>query len=226
MRQRSLIGAALLGALALGACNRAGAKAQKLRGQPLLEGRGLSTLVIDQTTLAEAALVLGVDPKEASRPSQTGAIELHTPLLKLAFLPGADDPSVPRLYAITATLKKDGQLGKTEKGVGPLDPRSKIEEAYGPPQGEWVQMNQRLLYYEQGVIFTVQHPKQMNLPPGDYEALCKELDQQPKEEPSSTFVTAIMVVRPFSVLAPAERAVSGQRVVSGPPETDLRVSAF
>lgn len=226
MCQRSLIGAALLGMLALGACDRAGAKAQKLRGQPLLEGRGLSTLVIDQTTLAEAALVLGVDPKEASRLGQGGALELRTPMLKLAFLPSADDPSVPRLYAITAPLRKDGHLGKTEKGVGPLDPRSAVEAAYGPPQGEWLQMNQRLLYYEQGVIFTVQHPKQMSLPPGDYEALCKALETAPKEEPSSSFVTTIMVVRPFSVLAPAVRASAGQRVVSGPPETDLQVSAF
>jgi hypothetical protein len=87
-------------------------------------------------------------------------------------------------------------------------------------------MNQRLLYYEQGVIFTVQHPKQMSLPPGDYEALCKALETAPKEEPSSSFVTTIMVVRPFSVLAPAVRASAGQRVVSGPPETDLQVSAF
>ena len=39
-------------------------------------------------------------------------------------------------------------------------------------------------------------------------------------------VTAIMVVRPFTVKGAAQRAMGSQLDVTGPPETDLLISPF
>jgi hypothetical protein len=115
-------------------------------------------------------------------------------------------------------------LGKTSKGIGFLDSADAMREAYGPPDAEWTQMSQRLHYYQQGVVFITQHPRQIS--PAVYAKARAALGKQPSEAPDAAVVTGITVVRPFTVTKAAERLMAGQQVVSGPPETDLLVSPF
>jgi hypothetical protein len=89
----------------------------------------------------------------------------------------------------------------------------------------WVQQNgERVHYYQQGVIFTTQHPKLIS--PKIYAKARAELGKQPDEGPNAHVVTAIMVVRPFMVTKASETRMARQQVISSRPETDLLVSEF
>jgi hypothetical protein len=111
--------------------------------------------------------------------------------------------------------------------VGLLDSAEAMRSTYGPPQAEWVQAEQSLHYSEEGVVFATQHPKgALPVSPADYAEICLQLNKQPSEAPDSRVITAIMVVRPFHVLKQGQAVSAGPQVMSGPPETDLAVSAF
>ena len=185
------------------------------RSDAFVEGTGVGILRIGEATVADAATRLGVSAAEARAIGSRGVVELRTPLFQLSFVPPADGQGPPRLYAVRAPLQENGYLGKTSKGIGFLDSADAMRAAYGPPDAEWVQSDQRLHYYQQGVIFATQHPKQIS--PAVYAKARAALGKQPSEAPDAAVITGIMVVRPFTVSKGATQVTAGQQVLSGPP---------
>jgi hypothetical protein len=192
----------------------------------LLEGTGLEDLRIDEATVANAASGLGASTADARSIGERGVVELRTPrLLVLSFVPPATGQGSPRLYAVRASLWEPVYTGHTSKGIGFLDSVEAVHEAYGLPDTVWVHLDgQRQHYYQQGVIFTTQHPKL--IPPKIYAQARAALGKQPGEGPNAHVVTGIMVVRPFTVTKAAETRMARQQVISSRPETDLLVSEF
>jgi hypothetical protein len=208
-------------------CSRGGSSGavSVSRAEALVEGTSVGALRIDEATPADAETAFGVSAAEARAVGSRGVVEMRTPLFHLSFVPPADGQGPPRLYAARAPLREDVYEGKTSRGIGFLDSADAMREAYGPPDAEWIQMNgERLHYYQQGVIFTTQHPKL--IPPAVYAKARAALGKEPSEEPAAHVVTAIMVVRPFMVTKAGTRLTAGQQVISRAPETDLLVSAF
>jgi hypothetical protein len=194
--------------------------------ETLFEGTGLEELRIDEATVANAVSGFGVSASDARTIGERGVVELRTPrLLVLSFVPPATGQGSPLLYAVRVSLREPVYTGHTSKGIGFLDSLEAMQEAYGPPDTVWVQQNgERVHYYQQGVIFTTQHPKLIS--PKIYAKARAELGKQPDEGPNAHVVTAIMVVRPFMVTKASETRMARQQVISSRPETDLLVSEF
>ncbi len=208
-------------------CSRGGSSSAVTasRAEALVEGTSVGALRIDEATVEDAATAFGVSAAEARAVGSRGVVEMRTPLFELSFVPPADGQGPPRLYAARAPLRENVYEGKTSRGIGFLDSADAMREAYGPPDGEWIHMSgERLHYYQQGVIFTTQHPKL--IPPAIYAKARSALGKEPSEEPAAHVVTGIMVVRPFTVRKAGTERTAGQRVISSAPETDLLVSAF
>lgn len=193
------------------------------RTEPLVEGTSVGPLRIGEATVADATKAFGA--KFDPRTFDSGLVQLWTPLFLLSFVPPPDGQGPPRLYAAQAPMKEDGYLGKTSKGIGFLDSTDAMREAYGPPDAEAIGVFGNTYYYQQGVIFSTRHPKEVK-PPELYAKLRAELGKQPPEKPDSHVITGIMVVRPFTVLEAPKTVVSHQRVLSIPPKTDLLVGPF
>jgi hypothetical protein len=190
----------------------------------LIEGTGLANLRIDEATLAQAAKSLGLSAAEG-RTATNGVVELRVPpFLKLFFAPSVGGGE-PRLYAARAGLWEPVYTGKTSKGIGFLDSGNAMREAYGQPEAVWVGTNEKIHYYaQQGVIFSTQHPR--DVVPKIYAQARAALGKQPGEGPEAEIVTAIMVVRPFTVIQGAETMMARQQVISTRPKTDLLISEF
>jgi hypothetical protein len=163
---------------------------------------------------------------EATTFSTATALEFRRPPLGFWFLKPAEGQGPPRLYAVRTLLYDDCYRGKTSKGIGILDSLEAVTAAYGPSEAEWVGMNEHMHYYgQQGVIFTTQHPKEIQ--PALYaKARAATGKEAASEAPRSRVVTAIMVVRPFRVLEGAKTAMARQQVISTRPKTDLLVSEY
>ena len=137
-------------------------------------------------------------------------------------VPPADGQGPPRLYAVRAPLRDNVYLGKTSKGIGFLDSADAMHEAYGPPDAEWVQMDQRLQYYQQGVIFATQHPKM--IAPAVYATARAALGKQPSEAPDAAVVIGRPITMPVrSLNALGDRTNNGWHVAPvGSPEPARR----
>ena len=229
-RERRLRSMILWGAIVLCApsvsCSRGGSlnPFKASRTEPLVEGTSIGPLRIGEATVADATKAFGAtaDPRAVG---DRGLVELWTPMFLLSFVPPPDGQGPPRLYSARAPLKEDGYLGKTSKGIGFLDSTDAMREAYGPPDAEMIGVFDNTYYYQQGVIFTARHPKEIK-PPALYAKARAELGKQPSEKPDSQVITGIMVVRPFTVLEAPTTVTSHQRVLSTPPKTDLLASPF
>jgi hypothetical protein len=221
LERRSLV---LWGAIVLCAASMSCSRARASRTLPLVEGTSVGKLQIDKATMADAAKTFGVSTDDATRDIGRGMVEMRTPLFQLTFVPTPDSQGPPRLYAARAELQEDVYTGKTSKGIGFLDSADAMRKAYGPPDAEWVAVFETIYFYQQGVIFTTQHPKK--IPPALYAKARAATGKQPTEEPDAHVVTGIMVVRPFTVSKASAPMMAGQRVLSTRPETDLLVSPF
>lgn len=201
----------------------------------LLEGAGLEKLRIGEATVANAATVLGLETIQWMQTSDGGQGEIRTPqLLRLAFLSPETGQGAPVLYAVRAnfgepiyegeTSKGPGYYtGKTSKGIGFLDSLDAVRAAYGPSDAEWVRVADRVHYFaDDGVIITTRHPTAF--PAHVYAAGRAALGKQPDEGPDAAVVAEIIVVQPFTVTNAAETVRAGQRVLSSPPETTLRLT--
>lgn len=209
-------------------CSRGGdtkagdaARPAAVRDDTLVEGTGIGALRIDQATLAEMQGVYGTsEPTTFSTPT---ALEFRRPPLGFWFLKPADGQGEPRLYAVRTLLYDECYGGKTSRGIGILDPLEAVVAAYGPSDAEYVGMNEHKHYYgQQGVIFTTQHPKEIL--PALYAKARAVTGKEPSETPTSRFVTAILVVRPFNVLEAPQTTMARQQVLSTRPKTDLLVA--
>jgi hypothetical protein len=152
---------------------------------------------------------------------------MSTPQLPLVFwfvsLP--DGQGAPRLYAVRHLLYDEVYKGQTSKGIGILDSLEAVRAAYGPADADWVATFDEVHFYgQQGVIFTTRHPKEIR--PAVYAKAMAALGKEPSEAPGSHVVTAIMVVRPFTVSDAGKTQVVHQRVMTTRPETDLLISPF
>ena len=193
------------------------------RDDTLMEGTGIGALRIDQATIVEMQGTYG--KSEATTFSTAAALEFRRPPLGFWFLKPAEGDGPPRLYAVRTLLYDDCYRGQTSKGIGIFDSLEAVQAAYGPSEAEWVGMNERMHYYgQQGVIFTTQHPKEIL--PALYAKARAATGKEPSEAPDSAVVTAIMVVRPFTVLEAAAPAMARQQVISTRPKTDLLVSEY
>ena len=142
-------------------CSRGGGTISvAARDDTLFEGTGIGGLRIDEATLAEMQSAYG--ESEPSTLSTATALEFRRPPLGFWFLKPAEGDGPPRLYAVRTLLYDDCYRGKTSKGIGILDSLEAVRAAYGPPEAEYVGMNEHVHYYgQQGVIFTTQHPKEI-----------------------------------------------------------------
>jgi hypothetical protein len=199
------------------------AKPAAAHDDTLREGTGIGGLRIDQATIAEMQSTYG--ESAATTSSTASALEFRRPPLGFWFLKPAEGQGPPRLYAVRTLLYDDCYRGQTSKSIGILDSLEAVRAAYGPSEAEWVGLNERMHYYgQQGVIFTTQHPKQIL--PALYAKARAATGKEPSETPDSQFVTAIMVVRPFSVREGATTAMARQQVISTRPKTDLLISEY
>ena len=203
-------------------CSRGGGTISvAARDDTLFEGTGIGALRIDEATLAEMQSTYG--ESEPSTLSTATALDFRRPPLGFWFLKPADGQGPPRLYAVRTLLYDDCYRGKTSKGIGILDSLEAVRAAYGPPEAEYVGMNEHVHYYgQQGVIFTTQHPKEIL--PALYAKARAATGKEPSEAPDARFVTGIMVVRPFRVLEGAKTVMARQQVISTRPKTDLLIS--
>jgi len=206
-------------------CSRRGGKNpfKSSHSETLVEGKGVGDLRIDETTIDRAVATSGAT-REPRAVGDRGVMELWAPRFHLSFVPPADGQGRPTLYAVRVPLQEDAYLGKTSKGIGLLDSREAMLEAYGPPDAEWVQTGDTLHYYQQGVVFATASPR--DLPANLYGQARAALGKSPSEKPEARLVTSIVVVRPFRVLEAASTSMAGQQVISGPPKTDLLVSPY
>jgi hypothetical protein len=204
-------------------CSRGGGPtAAAVRDDTLFEGAGIGALRIDEATLAQMQSAYG--ESEPSTFSTATALEFRRPPLGFWFLKPEDGQGPPKLYAVRTLLYDECYRGQTSKGIGILDSLEAVHAAYGPSEAEWVGMNERMHYYgQQGVIFTTQHPKQI-LPALYAKARAATGKEPASEGPDSAVVTAILVVRPFSVLEAAKPTMARQQVISTRPKTDLLIS--
>lgn len=194
------------------ACGGSGGGNDLTRAE-LTEGKGAGPLVVGSTTWSQAAELLD---KELGAPEPTGSVaEFEASSLRLQFLV-PEGGGEPVLHAIVALRRSNPNMpnheGKTSRGIGFLSSTEEIHAAYGEPAAEWVRVSDRMLYYTDGVVFTVEHPSRITgydgAPPG----------------PETLAVTAIAITPPFEVLkAPQAAMGSGQLYVTGPPETTLRI---
>jgi hypothetical protein len=194
------------------------------RTEPMVEGTSIGPLRIGEATMVEATKAFPTD-RAPRAVGDGGLVQLSTPMFELSFVPPPDGQGQRTLYAARAPLKEDGYLGKTSKGIGFLDSVDAMRAAYGPPDAEVIGLFDNTYYYQQGVIFTARHPKEIQ-PPALYAQVRAELGTQPSEAPDAQVITGIMVVRPFTILEAPTTVTSHQRVLSIQPKTDLLVSPF
>jgi hypothetical protein len=231
-----LCGAIALCALVSVSCSRRGTKGGTASGgagssaasvsqsDTFAEGTSLGPLRIDETTVPSAAKSLGLTEADARPAGQHGELEMKVRWIRASFVPPSAGQGGLRLYAVLVYLGDDIHQGKTTKGIGFLDSADAMRAAYGPPDAEWITGREHIHYYQQGVIFQTQHPSQIPAPL--YAKAKAALRKEPSEGPNDRVVTAIMVVRPFTVKGAAQRAMGTQLDVTGPPETDLLISPF
>lgn len=194
-----------------------GSNAGRFEHAKLIEGRGLEPgLILGTTTLSQARGVLGDAAGETSTAGPETAVTAGP--LRLVFAPPeAGGEAV--LYAIRTARIPNPQYpqwrGRSGRGIGFLDSEEKVRAAYGAPAAEWHRsFGGRALYYTTGVLLVLEHPSNIT----SYEG--------PPPAPTSGNVTEMWFTVPFEVVEAPQAVSSGQRFVTTPPRTTLRISPF